>query len=37
MNQKDFIEKFHTLLPECQPEAVRIWCDFAVECVERRS
>lgn len=36
MNQKDFIEKFHTILPECQPDAARIWCDFAVECVDQQ-
>lgn len=36
MNQKDFIEKFHALLPECQPEAAQLWCDFAVECVDQQ-
>lgn len=35
MNQKDFIEKFHTLLPECRPEAAQLWCEFAAECVDR--
>ena len=36
MNQKDFIEKFHTLLPECRPEAAQLWCEFAAECVDRK-
>jgi len=36
MNQKDFIEKFHTLLPKCQPEAAQLWCDFAAERVEQQ-
>ncbi len=36
MNQKKFIEKFHVLLPECQPEAAQLWCDFASECVNQR-
>jgi len=35
MNQKDFIEKLHTLLPECRPEAAQLWCEFAAECVDR--
>lgn len=35
MNQKDFIEKLHALLPECPPEAAQIWYDFAVERVDQ--
>lgn len=36
MEQDIFIKKFHTLLPECQPEAAQPWCDFAVERVDQQ-
>lgn len=36
MNQNIFVEKFHALLPECQPGAAQPWCDFAVERVDQQ-
>lgn len=36
MNPKEFIDKFHTLLPDCPPEAAQLWYDFAVACVEQK-
>ena len=36
MNQNEFFEKFLILLPECQPEAAQIWCDFAIERIEQQ-
>ena len=36
MDQNIFVEKFHALLPECQPEAAQPWCDFAVERVDQQ-
>ena len=36
MDQNIFVEKFHELLPECQPGAAQPWCDFAVERVDQQ-
>lgn len=36
MNPKEFIDKFHTLLPDCPPEAAQLWYDFAIACVEQK-
>lgn len=36
MNPKEFMDKFHTLLPDCLPDAAQLWYDFAVACVEQK-